>query len=150
MKKLIKSEKNLHSELGTTFYTVTLEQLKEAFSNDNVLIQGALQVQGWDALNLKTLFGSEIVDDILYLCITDGNEIEVEGKLINPEYMIEEYGVKSIQSLLQDSTPEIILKEITEYEINPDFDDVALHLLNEGNSFHNLVKSANQSMWFDD
>jgi hypothetical protein len=154
MKKLIRAERNLHSDLGTTFYKVTLEQLKDAFSNDNImnniLILGAIDVQGFNALNLKALFGSVVVEDILYLCKTDGNEIEVDGKLINPEYAIEEYGIESIQSMIQDSTPEIILKDVTEYEIAPDFDEVALYLLNSGHSFHSLVEAANESMWFDD
>ena len=137
---------------GTTFYQTTLDAVISALENDkaNVWLRAAIAESGFDALNFETgLWGSQVINDDLFICDTDGQKLNIDGTLINPETALEEYHLEALSPFIQQATDDIILRYITEYEIKtPDFDNLAIELLNGGWSFSELAKDA--EMWMDE
>ena len=130
---------------GTTYYKITLDEAKSAYEDENSIVFGALNLYGWEAINVyRYLIGSEIVDNVLYLCVTDGNEIEADGELLDPEEAMAAVGPDYLQSYISSATPEIIIKQLTPYDLSDDvdIDEVVLNLLEDGYSFYDIVKDA--------
>ena len=130
---------------GTTYYKITLDEAKSAYEDENSIVFGALNLYGWEAINVyRYLIGSEIVDNVLYLCVTDGNEIESDGELLDPEEAMAAVGPDYLQSYIASATPEIIIKQLTPYDLSDDvdIDEVVLNLLEDGYSFYDIVKDA--------
>ena len=107
-------------------------------------MQYVINEYGWDALDFKhNLFGSEIIDDVLYICKTDGYEIQINGEDVEPEFALEDYSVEELSAYIDDADDDIITNSITTYELKPiDLDEVSLRLLELGNSFIDVVKAA--------
>lgn len=134
------------TQSGTTFYKCTLDQVIEALkkADSNIWLQYVINEYGWDALDFKhNLFGSEIIDDVLYICKTDGYEIQINGEDVEPEFALEDYSVEELSAYIDDADDDIITNSITTYELKPiDLDEVSLRLLESGNSFKDVVKAA--------
>ena len=158
MKRYVKESAILGAEsAGTTFYKITINQLIETFTEVNVWIRKSFQELGFDAIDFEhNLFGSKVIsNDVMYLCVTDGADIEIRSKgktsMENPEYALDYYNPEyELASYVQDATPEIISEHITEYEIStPMFDKWAIDLIKEGYTFTDLMTSA-QEYWFNE
>lgn len=134
--------------IGTTFYSADLKTVQEVLKSNhlNLFAQYSIDEYGWDAIDFKhNLFGSEVIDDILYICVTDGQDINIEGKSVDPESALTEYDVSSCEDYIQEATDDIILKHITVYEvIVDDIDTAALELLKQGESFEDLMEAAQE------
>lgn len=132
--------------VGTVFYQVTEDNVKDALHGDkgNMWMAAEFDRYSWDCIDAdKSLYGSVVVDDTLYLCVTDGQDISVAGEMVNPEEALEKYDLETLASYIQESTPDIILRYITEYEIKfKDVEDTAIYLLEDGNSFADIVEAA--------
>lgn len=144
--KIIKSSTDKHSEIGTTFYQVSLKELQDSLkgSDANIWMQKAFEEDGFDAIEFKhSLFGSRVIDDILYICITDGYDITVNGKEVDPETALDYYNPETeLSDYVKLADDDIIMENITEYEMKPiDFDKWAADLLKDY-SFMDLVKAA--------
>lgn len=97
---------------------------------------------GFEAIDLEhNLFGSYIDGNTIYFCDTDGEDIEVNGQMFNPEDAMEEFGPEVLESYIQDATPEIIRRFITPYELKFDVDEGAYWLMKDGFGFTEIVKS---------
>lgn len=135
-------------ETGTHFYTVTLPDLIDSLNENegNIWLIYALQEYGWNALDTDhNFYGSAIVDDIFYLCVTDGHEIEINNKLEDPETVIEEFGINAIANYLSEISDDIIHRYITPYEMNfnqIDINNLAIRMLEDDYTFLDLVKYA--------
>lgn len=134
------------TQRGTTFYRCTIDQVIETLENidANMWLQYVIKEYGWDAIDFKhNLFGSEIIDDVLYICKTDGYEIQINGEDVEPEFALEDYSIEELSAYIEDATDDIVRSSITTYELKPiDLDEVSLRLLELGNSFTDVVKSA--------
>lgn len=134
--------------VGTVFYRVTEDAVKEAFHSDkgNIWMAAEFEINSWNCIDAdKSLFGSVVIDDVLYLCVTDGQDISVAGDVVDPESALEDYDLEALTSYIQDADESIILKYITEYEIKfEDIDNTAIYLLNEDISFVEIVKAAEE------
>lgn len=139
---------------GTTFYRVTLEQLTDAFVSDNhsnLWMIYAIREFGFNAIKIKDIWGSGIVDDILYLCKTNGQLLIINDVEINPEYALEEISIEDLAEYIKDSTPEVIRKMITDDEFNfQDIDDLALKMLEDDHSFLEIAKAAQEVYLLDE
>lgn len=135
----IKSAKNV----GTTFYSVTADDIIEAYGDStlNVWIRQAFVERGLDAIDYdNNLYGSKVIDDVLYICDTDGRDIEVNGNPTDPEDALDEYVVDELSEYIEPASAEIIRRYITEYELkDPDFEGWAIDLLRDGYDFSKLV-----------
>lgn len=144
LKSSIFADTKTATNSGTTFYYATIGDIIKAFESDdsNIWIQKAFTELEWDAIDLDNhLFGSQIVGDNLYICVTDGYDIEIDGNLVNPEEALELYTPDTLDDYIKPATDKIIHKYITEYELNtPDFDKWAVDLLEDNVEFSRLVR----------
>ena len=129
---------------GTVFYKITMKELLKLMKSEdcNVWIMKSFEELGWDAIDFESnLFGSKVIDDVLYLCVSDGYDIDVDGELYDPESVLDDLGEDGINNYIQKPTKEVVTRYITEYEVNtPDFDGWAADLLSDGYSFEDLVR----------
>ncbi|MCM1226122.1 MAG: hypothetical protein NC320_01695 [Clostridium sp.] len=128
---------------GTTYYLVTFDQIQKFFNGEdsNVWIGKSFEELGWAAIDFdNNLFGSQIIGDDLYICVTDGKDIEVNGDLVNPEEALEICAPDDLSEYIKSASNGIIQRYITEYEIvMPDFDNWAADLLEDNISFSRMV-----------
>lgn len=135
---------------GTTFYRIPLEAIVDYYSKSSdisrIMILGALETYGWNAFNIKSLYGSIVDEDVLYLCITDLDTISVNGEQVDPEDALTSgrYDIDDLSSYIEDGNDDIISKYLTEYELdadNWDIDEVADECL-KSEVFSDVVASA--------
>lgn len=136
-------------ELGTIFYKFTLDEVLDYFSGSkqNCWIWKSFEELGWECIDLaKNLIGSRVIDDVFYLCITDGQEIEVNGQEVMPESALEEYDISDLENYILPGDKGIIKRYITEDEIyTPYFDKWAGEMIEkDGYDFTEMVKYANE------
>ena len=128
---------------GTTFYAVPKSNLEQAFDKDdvNVWLKAEIEADGFDAIDFdNNLFGSKVIGDTLYICVTDGRDIIIDGKAVDPEEALDEYTPEQLSDFTSIATDKLIRRYITEYEVyTPDFDDMAVDLLRAGTSFERLA-----------
>lgn len=145
--KLYSSEIFSASDIGTTFYKISPEDVDRVFNkkDTNMILKEAFKTYGWEALDIDRMWGSIIDGDYLYLCVTDGYDIEVNGEEVDPESALEMYGVDACSDYVQDGNEDIISSHITEYEIGDvDIDEIALSLLQSGYHFSTIVLDAEE------
>lgn len=142
-KKVYGANRSEARKAGTTYYTITKDALRKAFDGDreNVWLKAAIESDGFDAIDFdKNLFGSKVIGDTLYLCITDGRDIMVDGIAVDPEEALDDYAPEQLSDFVAHATDKLIHRYITPYEIyTPDFDELAGDLLKGGVSFSRLV-----------
>lgn len=129
--------------IGTTYYKATIDDIVDAVQEDsNLFVYYAMLALGFEAIDLEhSLFGSYIDGNTIYFCDTDGEDIEVDGRMFNPEDAMGEFGPEALESYIQDATPEIIRRFITPYELKFDVDEGAYWLMQDGFGFTEIVKS---------
>ena len=129
---------------GTVFYKVTPELLNEYMDEPdlNLYVKQELIDRGFAAIDIKKLYGSAEIDGDLYICVTDYNDIEVDGNLVDPEEALEEYSVDQLQQYIQPATLDILHSNITEYEVDfEDLVDSTIGLLESGHSLRSVFSA---------
>ena len=110
----------------------------------NVWLLQRLESVGWEAIDLKNaLFGSDVIDDVLYICCTDGKDIQVGDSLVDPEMALRGYSPEELRSYIVDADDKIVKRYVTEFALAEfDIDESAEQLLKEGKSFIDLMEAA--------
>lgn len=151
LKRTIKSATAVTAamQIGTTYYRVTLDDIESVMQDStdaNIWILKSFQELGWDAIDFEhNLFGSQVIDNVLYICNTDGRDIDVRGEKVDPETALDDYKLSDLSTYIEDADEEIILKYITPYEIKtPKFNNWASELLKDGYTFTDLVNDAQE------
>ncbi len=148
MKRQIKSSIAIQAAVdstGTTFYEVTDEMLQDFYRDDkNIVLTYLVRNEGLDAFDtVETAIGSAMIDGVLYVCVTDGAEIDVNGELVDPEYALDEYSIEELSDYIVPADAEVLKRFVSQYELRPvDLDDIAIELLNAGHSFSTIVQDA--------
>lgn len=141
------------TQSGTTYYKTTVEQIIDTLKADeaNPWLIAAFQNDGYDAIDYKhNLYGSAVLDDGLYICVTDGHDIEINGEQVDPEAALEDYPVEELSAFIKPATDDIIRRWITPDEIKvPWLDGWAADLLDSGYSFIELAEAAKEFVDFD-
>lgn len=136
---------------GTIFYKAEFQTVKDVLSKVNVWIDYALRGEGFDAIDFKRgMFGSAVIDNILYICQTDGQELNINGTLVDPEEALEKCNIEDLADYIEDATDDIIKSNITEYEIQ--FNNItalALDMLNDGYEFKEIYEAAEEIGLFE-
>ena len=131
---------------NTAFYRVTLQDAIDIIqrAEGNVFIIWSLTTRGWNGLDIDSMFGSYVDGDTLYICVTDGEDLYVDGESIYPEEALKRYGPDKLSEYIQDADTEVITRYITPYELNTDFDleTAVIDILNENYSFQRVVDDA--------
>ena len=150
--KILKNNVFASTETGTTFYSVTLNQVIDAFSESdtNIWIQKAFIELGWDAIDFEhNMYGSYIINNVLYICVTDGYDIDVSGESVNPEDALKYYKLDALSGYIKKADSEIIKTYITEYEMNVkdwDFNTWAYELMTDDSVDFTSLVSAYQEL----
>lgn len=152
--KIIKTSKYIRtdtkSDVGTTYYEAKLKDVQNALGDgvpsDDVNLWTSLYVDkyGFDAIDFDhNLFGSYIQGDKIYICITDGYDINVNGEDVDPETALDKYSIEELSAYVKPADDEIITKAINHYELKQPipFDELAEDGIDIGYSFTELVKS---------
>lgn len=136
------------TSVGTTYYKASIDELIDALktSDGNIWVINMLEYKGWDAIDFdNNLFGSKVIGDDLYLCETDGQDIQINGQLVDPEKALDEYDVSELSAYIKPADSKKLTNSITGYEVKiTDVDDTAIDLLKVGNSFIDVVKDAEE------
>lgn len=129
---------------GTKYYLITLKHAIDVALDTNILMSQALIMNSWDSLDIDRLSGSMIIDNSLYLCVTDGYAIEVNGeKDIDPEAALSEFSLDDLDKYIEVASDEIISERLTPYEVtNFDIDKAAYQLLGDGYSLEEVVNAS--------
>ena len=142
MMKYIKANSSIN---GTTYYKCSIDDIAEAIHDEysDVYMDYVLAVYGLDGLDMKhSLLGSDIIDDTLYLCVTDSEPITINGKSYDPEFALFEAPIEELSEYIKDSTPEIITRYISSYEIKQyPLNDIIPDMLDDGYKFTEIVQS---------
>lgn len=137
------------SVLGTSYYKISLEDIIKSIDSNrvNLFLKYAMNMYGLSAINLDTLFGSKIIDNTLYLCVTNGQDIEVNGDLVDPENALENYTLEDLDTYISEASDRCILSHITIYELKLDIfkeegtlSELIINMLESGEKFQNIVK----------
>lgn len=130
------------------FRMITPDAFIDAFtdSSNNVWLAAYVEDKVFDVLDLeRNLFGTKIIDGILYYCEKYMDEIEVNGKTIDAEDALDEYSVEELSPYIDVETPmsaDDILSTFTYYEMYPiDWDEYAEDLIAK-NPFYKVVSDA--------
>lgn len=160
--KIIKcSKSNVSPDYGTTFYKTNLDQIESVInSNENELElfnQLYFKVYGYDCIDFKhNLFGSFIFDDKdLYICDTDGDEIEFQGDLIDPEqisdYITDPNQIKQYVKSPDDDYLKRLFLDDDMYTVPPELpQDVIYYGIDHGYNYDEIVDSYNNLISYDD
>lgn len=130
------------------FRMITPDAFIDAFieSSNNVWLAAYVKDKVFDVLDLeRNLFGSKIIDGILYYCEKNMDKIEVDGKTIDAEDALDEYSIEDLSLYIDvenPMSPEDILSTFNYYEMYPiDWDEYAEDLIKD-NSFYKVVSDA--------
>lgn len=137
----------------TTYYEISEDTLLDhAMENRKLFLYATLLDNGIRAIDVDHHLWGSIIDtdsDVLYLCVTDGYEIEVDGEFYDPEEVLEKvyYGEldpEAVEQYVQKPDDKIINRYINFDVIDPkyaDIDHLADLLMREGYTFKEIVKS---------
>ena len=139
MKPVLSADENpkVTLEQGTKFYVITNEMILENSPWANncwfnwVLTNYTLD----DILDLDYLDGSEVIDDDLYLCVTNYDPIFVGNEEVDPLDALNDFSLEQLRNegLIDDNPSPEIIRKITDSEINwmaIDIDSTAQEMLN--------------------
>ena len=136
------------STQGTIFYRISLDEVIDYYSDPkrNVWVWKSFVELGWNCINFdNSLFGSYVDGSDLYLCVTDGVEIDVDGVAVNPEEAFDDYDIEDLSDYILPGDDGIIKRYIGEDEIKtPLFDKWAGEIIDAGYEFTDMVKYANE------
>lgn len=129
---------------GTKYYLITLKHAIYVAMDMNLLMSQALIMNGWDSVDVDKLPGSMIIDNSLYLCVTDGYAIEVNGeKDVDPEAALSAFSLEDLDEYIEVASDKIISERLTPYEVDKfDIDEAAYQLLKGGCSLEELVSAS--------
>lgn len=153
--KYYRHEKDLPTaeQAGTTFYTITeSDLLKHYDESDNPILRYVVSENGFNAFNIEDLYGSKLVNDTLYLCVTDGDDITVNGEDVYPEDALEDYDTSELAGYIKEGNDDIINRYLSTYELKPiNLNDVAAELMKGGAAkFTDILSWANELDLLDD
>lgn len=132
---------------GTQFYRITTQMLvnNSPYYKDNCWAVEMLESLPLDrVLKVESLWGSKVIDDVLYFCKTDGEELEIGGEFVDPEDALETFNLSALSKYIVDKVPKEIYREITDSDLNIgaiDVDNMAIDLIN-ANDFRMVVNDA--------
>ena len=132
--------------IGSKLYEITLPEIEDAYKDKNRFIYEYIKDEGWDAINFKSIFGSDVIDDKLYLLVTDGKLIRSELGDIDPSTMLQEFSIEELDFLIERNvTPDFIRTKLSLYEFHlKDMDNdrtnqYAIAGLEDGVNFEDLI-----------
>ena len=130
----------------TVWYEADLDMVRNALREENLILYGAIQTHGFDAIkDIDMNIPGSYIDDVegrIYICVTDGSQVVVDGEEVDPDEAMEEYGPEALAGYIFPATNQMIVNKLTSYEINNyDLDLVAQDLMDESYSFIDMYEA---------
>lgn len=151
--KITKSKKSEHdhvmitsaTDYGTVYYKADLSDVKKIVDeNSSLFVVYSIYEHGFDDIQIDQMPGSYIDKDTIYICVTDGKDLNINGEEVDPENAIEEVGLESVSAFIQDAPAEIVTQELDSYVFDLDnLEDCASWLLDNGYSLGAIVEAYN-------
>lgn len=136
------------SNQGTVFYKITKDNLCKynTYINENswawlIVWDNDLK----DSLLIDSLYGSAIIDDTLYFCVTDNETFMIGDEEVEPEFFIEDFDINIVEQYTTDDVPQYVYDMITDSDINTksiNIEKGAIALLQDGEDFQTIVNDA--------
>lgn len=97
MKKIVAAQGNS----GTMFYAIDSDVFSEIILNTadesiNIWQKYLIRAKGLGAVDINHMYGSKIIDDTLYICVTDGEDVEIDEDMIDPEEVLDTYTIEAV------------------------------------------------------
>jgi hypothetical protein len=131
---------------GTSWYPVTAEEFKDYVEDniENVFLKYTANYDNFEALDLDLMYGTRIVDDVLYICSSDGKDIRVGDEEVNPEFALDEYTPDELSAYMEDVTDKVLESHTTVNDFDKDLlkenlDNAAIEALQNGIDFSELI-----------
>jgi hypothetical protein len=136
---------------GTTWYPVTAKQFKE-FAEDiieNIFIKYTAIYDGFEALDLDLMYGTRIIDDVLYICSSDGKDIRIGDEEVSPEFALDNFTPDELSAYMEDATDKVLESHTTANDFDKDLlkenlDNAAIEALQDGIDFSELIDDYNE------
>lgn len=132
----------------TVYYEASLDDILDTLEkyDSNIFIINELQQNGLDAINIKNhLYGSRIIRDKLYICVSDGYDIVVNNSDTNPFTALFDYSLIELADYIQDANQDIIHRYITPYEVPiSNLEESASYLLDLGYDLKSVTRAYNE------
>lgn len=136
---------------GTTWYPVTMSQFDD-FAEDvmeNVFLKYTAKYDGFEALDLDLMYGTRIIDDVLYICSSDGKDIRVGDEEVDPEFALDKYTPDELSVYMEDVTDKVLESHTTVNDFDRDLlkenlDNAAIEALQGGIDFPKLIEDYNE------
>ena len=138
--------------IGTTYYKLTPDFVEDEIRNDkfsNLILLESFLLFGWDAFDMDYLedSGSLIIGDNLYLCITDGKDIYVDGVSVDPFDALQDFDLDELDEYIKDGDDpslKLVHRYLTTDELNPDMDiEAVVESLLQNYRFVDILEDAN-------
>lgn len=141
MKRYIQSAED--SGIGTKYYRCNKFDILAALKEENILMTEAIVLDGLSAIDVtaRSLPGSKVIDSYLYICVTDNEDILVNDQYVDPEVALDEYSVEDLSDYIVPADPEIIVDQITPYEVSIDINRCANSLIRDGSDFTDVLEA---------
>ena len=130
---------------GTIFYSVSLEDAISYLQTEqsNLFLLYAIKSIGWDALDIDQFYGGAVLDNVLYMCDTDGSDIDINGQRVSPDDVLLNYDVADIQDYIEIADSKFVKDHITIYEMkkldSKSISQYAKDMLNDDVNFDDVV-----------
>jgi hypothetical protein len=133
MAKIIKSSRSITAATnnsGTTYYRATLDECKKALDGElNIWIYTQLDKNGFDAIE-EDYYQGVVIDDVMYFIDTDGNDIEINGELYDPEDVPLDFRPESFAQYTKPATNKVIIDNLVDTDFKyPNFDKEVYDML---------------------
>lgn len=112
-----------YSRIGTCYYHCSLDELMRAIrgSSDDADVKRQtirlLRDHGFDAFDMDKLPGSRLLGDEMYLCMTDGHPIKVNGEWHDPEDVLFMCELDDIKDRIRKGPSRLIKQRLTMREM---------------------------------
>ncbi len=140
------------SSPGTSIYILSPQDVEDAIRGTNLIAEEAFKLYRWDAFDLESMYGSEVVGNDFYLLKTDGNYINIDGEDVDPEELLAQYEIEDIpEYLFKEKDDSVIRSNFSPYELSKkiDLNEIALSLLQSGFKFTSIVDDARDADMID-
>lgn len=142
-KKPVEAAKRFDTK--TIIYRAPKEIVQKTLDDDNMWLGAAFRELGWESINMDELYGSRVIDDVLYILSTDGKYIENGDEDYDPEEILFKLPLEDLSEIILDADSKIIHNRISWYEMQFDTDKIGDVLMQDSNySFSELVKAADE------
>lgn len=145
---------NVTADKNTEKFIYTLEQQdftdyfdsKTNSREEKFLILSKMwDLKNYEMFDWDNIYDSQLIDGIVYVVDGAGSSVVIRDEEYSAEELLQVFEPHDLQEFITPGDDNVISKYFTEYEVkweSGDIEDIATQLMNDGVSFSQVVKSA--------